>query len=81
MQTVNAEKVAISKSLYNEIKKYYSAIFLDIEPYSKKDVMVKKAYIRELINELKKEARITNIDFIRKMQHHDYMMLHFKVKF
>lgn len=71
MQTVNAEKVAISKSLYNEIKKYYSAIFLDIEPYSKKDVMVKKAYILELINELKKEARITNIDFIRKISNVD----------
>lgn len=71
MQTVNEEKVAISKVLYSEIKKYYSAIFLDVEPYSKYDVMVKKAYISELINELKKETRITNIDFVRKISNVD----------
>ncbi len=67
MQTVNDEKVTISKELYNEIKKYYSDIFLDIEPYSKREVMVKKVYINNLIKELKKETTITNKDFIRKI--------------
>lgn len=71
MKALNNGEVILDKALFHDIEFFYSDIFSEVKNYDKNNVIVNDKEIAELINKLKKEASITNVDFIKKINQID----------
>ncbi|MBO4600690.1 MAG: hypothetical protein J5634_00420 [Bacilli bacterium] len=67
MEIINNNEVIINKSLYSDIKKFYSDIFSKPRIYDKDNVVVSDSEIKELIHSIKNDLTINEINFAKKI--------------